>query len=319
HDAAKAGIRAAFGRLVADFAGNAAATRVTRLGYEMNACLAVTETVTNPNKWLEKPCRAFEDYAASAIARTLRGAAPLPLFTLADVYRIHRFYRVKADDERITSEAAADAFIADVWQFLEQSKAVTQPIYQQQIGTMPDAVQRTTNLNTAVAKRLAALKNATITLEPHVFNRGFRGADQVAVGMYRTDAAGSGQLVKSIRVDLAGGEDRILDFAHNPDGTLKVDEGNQAVPIFELGPIDLTNGAGTLHGVSFTIDLPERKVAEAVRDNNVGGFFYYALDVQNPDAPTPPPTPNVPFDPSVLEPSPECESIPALGVTQRLI
>src|SRR5205814_9466550 len=101
-------------------------------------------------------------------------------------------------------------------------------------------VQRTANLNAAQAKRLAALTNTRIALDPHVFNRGFRGADQVAVAMYRTDAPGSGQLVKSIRVDLAGGDDRILDVAHNPDGTLKVDEGNQAVPNFELGPIDLT-------------------------------------------------------------------------------
>ena len=124
HDAAKAGIRAAFARLVADVTGNSLASRVTRQSYVTNACLGVNEAVTNPNRWFEKPCTSFEEYAASAIARTLRGTVPLPIFTLADVFKIHRFYRVKADIEHIISEADADAFVASVWQFLEQSKAI---------------------------------------------------------------------------------------------------------------------------------------------------------------------------------------------------
>ena len=151
-------------------------------------------------------------------------------------------------------------------------------------------------------------------------NRGFRAADQVALAMYRADTAGAGQLVKSMRLDLAGGDDRILAFERNADGTLKLDEGNQAIPVFELGPIDLTTDLRTPHGVSFTIDLPEHKVAEAVRENNVGGFFYYALDVQNPALPATPATPHLPFsDPSVLDPSPECDDVPALTIRQRIL
>ena len=320
HDAAKAGIRAAFARLVADGTGNSLATRVTRQSYVTNACLGVNQAVTNPNRWFEKPCTSFEEYAASAIARTLRGTVPLSIFTLDEVFKIHRFYRVKADIEHIISEADADAFVASVSQFLEQSKAITQPIYQQQIGTAPDAAQRTANLSTADTKRQAALKTAKVALPAHVLNRGFRAADQVALAMYRADVAGSGQLVKSIRLDLAGGDDRILAFEHNADGTLKLDEGRQAIPVFELGPIDLTTDLRTPHGVSFTIDLPEHKVQEAVRENNLGGFFYYALDVQNPAVPATPATPYLPFaDPSVLDPSPECDDVPALTILQRIL
>jgi hypothetical protein len=333
HDAAKAAIRAAFARLVADPAGNQIALNVTRLSdapsifppdpgvpiYGVNACLAVSASLA-PSDWPAEPCTSFEEYAASAIARTLQGPAPLSLFTLPEVLQIYHYYLVKADKAPIADEASADTFIAGIAQFLAQAQSLTLPVYQRDIAIDPNSAQRVDNLNVAKAGITAKLTGAKVTLIPHVFDHGFRSASQVQVAMYRTDAAGSGEQVAATRVDLTGGEDQYLEFAHSGDGALSLDSGGHAIPLFVLGPIDLTTGAGTPHGVSFTIDLPERTVKEADRNNNVGGFFYYVLDTTNPVPPSTPGAPYLPLpDPSVIEPDQECGSSPSLSVSQTVL
>ena len=329
HDAAKAGIRSAFGRLIADTEGNRLALQVVRhslqasggqVVYETNACLGVSPTIADPNQWPAKPCTSFEEYAASAIARTLTGPEPLALFTLADVLQVYRFYQVKADEVRIISEAEADTFIAGVAQFLDKAKTITAPIYNQLIGNDPDVVQRTKNRSSADNARGEALQHTTVVLNPHAFSRGFQSGDQIQVALYKTDAAQTGTQVATTRVDLDGGDDRYFGFVHNPDGSLKLDTDGDPVPFFQLGPIDVTQDLGVVHGRSFTIDLPDHKMKEADRGNNVGGFFFYNLDSGNPVRPTIPSAPYVPLsDPDATKPDPECDTSPGLQLTQHVV
>jgi hypothetical protein len=322
HGAGKAAIRTAFGRLISDTAGNRIALNVARRAgpgvlagtplYQSNACLMVSST-TPPNEWLAKPCGSFEEYAASAIARTVQGPTPLSLFTLPEVLAIHRFYRVKADEERIGNDTDADAFVAGVWQFIEAAKTQTATAYNQLITIDPDRAQRGLNLTNVQNKRTDALHAASAVLHPRIFNHGFRSAEGISVGMYYADAPNSSLPGPTIiSVDLAGGDERFLDFEQDASGSAK--------PIFKLKDVDLTLDLGVPHGVSFTIDLPEHKIKEANRENNLGGFFYYVLDVNAPTPPTTPPTPYVPFsDPDVLKPDPECDDGPALAITQRVV
>jgi len=210
-------------------------------------------------------------------------------------------------------DADADAFIAKVWHFIEDAAVLTQAIYNQLIPLDPDQAQRVANASDAINKRLAALQKGSVVLHPRIFNHGFRSAEAIAVGLYYSDAPNSAlPNAKVISVDLAGGDERFLGFDHDSSG--------QPVPIFKLKDVDQTTGFGVPHGVSFTIDLPGRKMKEANRQNNLGGFFYYVLDVSAPVPPSTPPQPYVPFpDPKVLDPDAECDDGPALSITQRIL
>src|SRR5262249_933722 len=155
----------------------------------------------------EKPCSSFEEYVASAAARALR--QNLGVFTLDEVVnQAYRFFKVKSDRERIASEPAADAFIGLAAAFIANGRLLTKPIYDTRLPGDRDVTLRTQNMSTAANALDKALKQARLPLTPHVFSRGFRNGTNLRVAMYHTNAAGSGQLDKEMRVDLAGGGDR---------------------------------------------------------------------------------------------------------------
>ncbi|HEX6973115.1 MAG TPA: Ig-like domain-containing protein, partial [Vicinamibacterales bacterium] len=318
HDAGKAGIRTTMARLVADPDGNRAVLDITRDRYENDACVAVDPAVTNPRAWPSKGCSSFEEYVASVAARMLQDGRPL--FTFDDVAnRAHRFFRVKSDRERIISEQAADVFITQVAQFISQARVLTQPVYAAQLPSDPDVTLRTGNMTFAGVELGKALAKSKIPLSPRVFNQGFRNGSGLQVTMYRTDAEGTGTEVTSTRVDLNGGEERFLAFQRNADGTLALDNG-KAKPIFTLD-VDLPASGFAPHGVSFLIDVPERTMKEANRENNLGGFFYYVLDRGTGTTPSAPAAPYFPVAnrTELLKPSLECFDSPTLQITQRLM
>ncbi|HET7694175.1 MAG TPA: PKD domain-containing protein [Vicinamibacterales bacterium] len=316
HDAGKAGIRAAMARMVASPQANRILLDVTRDGYSRNACLAVVATIVYPDNWKEKPCTSFEEYIASAAARTLRGSTPVPLFSRDEVVnQIARFYKVKADLERIVTDGQADAFAATVAQFIARGKTETLPVYNQTIAGDPDSAQRTANLSQAQLNVQKALTSAKLALSPRVYNRGFRAGQNVRIGMYKSDAPGSGSLEKEIRQDVPGGDDRTISWERNSDGSLVLANG-QAVPVFSL-KVDQTAGFNQAHGVSFVIDLPDKSVKESNRQNNLGGFFYYVVDRLQPQGPATPARPHVPLPGgSLLDPDAACLAGAELSMSQ---
>ena len=318
HDAAKAGIRAAMARMVADADTNQKILTITRASYQKNACLGIQPQLPRW-RWGEKPCGSFEEYVASTAARTRPWFSPSPLFTDAQIVdEIYRFYKVKADLESIKSEQAADDFVALAATFVLKMHGETQGAYTLD-PLDPNSPQRAQNMTDAVAATDKALKEAKLTLVPHFYNIGFRNAWQVRVAMYP-----DGQAVTETVVDLAGGDHLHPVFARNDDGSFKTDPEGRLINLFVVGPVDQTAGFGLAKAVVFTIDLPGRTVKEGNRQNNVGGFFYYMLDPQSPAAPTvppqlPQPVPQPPGSPPLLDPDPECTDDAALRVSQQIL
>ena len=87
-------------------------------------------------------------------------------------------------------------------------------------------------------------------------------------------------------VFLSGGTEQQLEFKRLPNGELELDDKGKKIGIFYVKDIDQTQDAGEARRVAFSIDLPERSVKEAYRENNIGGFFWYVLDTQTAQPPT---------------------------------
>ena len=313
HDAGKAGIRAALGGMLADQLANRIVLDISREQYDSTGCLAIRAQLSDPNAWSEKPCRSFEEYVASAAAKTLRGWTPLTLFTRdVVVHGINRFFRVKSDLEPIASEADANEVIASAAKFIDTTKAATETIFNLTVGQDPDGQQRMQNVGNARQKTDKALKEAHLQPVPHLYNRGFVMGRQLRVAMYADS-----QLLKESAMDLAGGENLYPKYERNPDGSLKLDPDNKPIPLYDVGPIDQAANLGQPKPIAYTIDLPDATMKEANRANNVGGFYYYTLNVNSP---APPQTPAQPPPPVLVPgPNPECEDGPVLRITQQIV
>ncbi|MEO6666901.1 MAG: hypothetical protein ABIO65_09040, partial [Nitrospiria bacterium] len=346
HDAGKAGIRAAMARMVADPAANKRLLGHGRSSYSILACYDVIPAVA-PDQWNRKGCTSSEEFVAGgAISEYLTRAALVEpvLFTLDEILAIHRFYRMKADREQPANETDADNFIAAVARFIQKVQVDTKPVYDGQIGSDPNSAQRVANMTKAKNKILKATKEGSLHVVPRVFNVGFKDGDFVKLAMYRdVDAPNTGALVKEIRLDVPASSERFLRY----EGDLAPVAGEDASPaertfldlsrtasadrdkFFVLGEtpaganpfIALDTDLGQPHGVAFTIDLPEHKVKEANRQNNLGGFFYYVLDWQNPGLVVPstapkPPLPMPDPDGNLLQPDPACDDAAKLTVIQ---
>ncbi|MCU0255685.1 MAG: Ig-like domain-containing protein, partial [Vicinamibacterales bacterium] len=252
HDAGKAGIRATLARMVADGAGSAFVLDVTRDAYDTSACRAITPLVSDPTQWAPKPCGSFEEYVASAAARSLVAVPALNLFTKAQVLNeVHRFFRVKSDLERIGSDTQADEFIRSVHHFVARVLAATEPAF----GGEPDQARRQQNVDDARAKTLAALAATKVHVVPVASNRGFRGGNDLLVQFFEQTPGGQAARKGETRVSLAGGDRQELAFVRRPDGSIETDAEGRAVPLFTLGPVDVRQQPGQLGHVAFTIDL----------------------------------------------------------------
>ena len=309
HTGGKAGIRAAAARMVADPQANARFMALTRntltsgdpysISMEGNACLFAMPDVDS-QYWPNKPCDSLEEYIASAAARTRRpwkDQPPLALFSEADVNMIHRFYRVKSDQEIITDDFAASQFAATVIRFVMRVQQETRPAYDAYMNgaqiTADERTQRIYNMNLKARELEVAFKKPELHVVPRVANTAFTDANGVLVKMYANGAPATYKNKKGVvktlemRVDLSGGDRLHLEFERDANGFETRDGKGKRTKFFML-PVDQSKNIRVPQTVSFTLDLPDRSVSEADRLDNVGGFFYWIMDKDNPD-PTPPP------------------------------
>jgi pimeloyl-ACP methyl ester carboxylesterase len=356
HDVAKAGIRAAMGRLVADREANRRLVQLTsRSDYRSPAgCLDMDDPANvAPSSWPPAKCTSFEQYVASAAA-TVSASMPAPLFNVADLNLIARFYRVKSDKEELPGEAAADAFVRDAADFITRAVIQTQPVYAATVNVdAATAGTRLANMGALVGpagilspggvggKLKKALEHGSLHVVPRFFNQGFREADHLLAVMYRkVDSGSSPTEVKSLRVTLAGGESRHLRYVETAtpiDEDVTTDERNlndlargEKSPrqkAFVLGDgtaanpfVDQQKELGVAHGVAVTIDLPSlsgekaRTMKERDRINNFTGFSYYVLDTTGTVVPNPPLVPILPLSAGDLAGDAECTEAPALQI-----
>ena len=319
HKSGKAGIRAAMARMVADPLGNKRAVGLGRaqvepgnadsLAMDVNACLFYMPEV-DPRFWPSKPCDSLEEWIASAAARTLRpwkDQPPLSIFSESDVQLIHRFYRIKSDQEVITSDNEATRFVAQTADFINRVLEETEPAYNAAMAS-PDMdpeerKQRASNMRLKEEELEKQLRKKLILhIIPRVTNAAHKDADQVLVKMYHNgvpatrkvkgqDGTSTNEPLET-RLDLSGGDRVYLPWQRDENGFEYRDAKGKRVKFFELGPIDHDKDHRVVKPVSFVLDLPEKKVNEAVRTDNVTGFFYWLIDRKNPiekDNPTPPP------------------------------
>jgi hypothetical protein len=349
-DASNAVLRAALARMVADPQANAIVLNVRRTtrspgtqpAFSDRACLSIEDDT--PASWTPKPCAAFEEYIASLAGLTVQ--ANLTLFGPDEVANlIHKSWRLVGGIDPITEEddpdRFADRFISDISKFIggiagdvdpqEGAILATREVYEQRID-VPDApavapdrtpAKRRENLLAVHQKILAASKNRSLPIVPHVSNKGAAGASQVQLRMFRGEGPGPGQPAEGtaapLRVDLDPNDEKFLTAQFVLGDTAACEANPQGARCAANAPFDL-NPADP-KWVAFTLDLPEKKTKEANRENNVGGFFYYVLDRINPIVPFVPdkiplPLPDPHLD--MLKGDDECEAVPELEVSQSI-
>lgn len=296
-------------------------------------------------EWDATRCGSMEEYAASTAIRTLTLPPAERPFTLEEVKNIITLYRIKADLETVTTDAEGDALIAMAIRFVNKVRQDTYPIYAQEVeaetSTDPKRAQRMANLDYAEGAKddqgnrgggriKKFLEEAKLELVPHVYNRSFRNAPGVKLRMH---LAKPGQNVASpycgtekepledcaFQLNVAGGEHVYPAWRRKADDTLLLsDESSLAIPIFKL-EYNVRADQNKSGHVAFTIDLQERTIKEAFRENNLGGFRYRILPLdghvnigpQQTDIPSP-------YNANAFAPDPECLAAPALTLTQSM-
>jgi pimeloyl-ACP methyl ester carboxylesterase len=226
HDVAKAGVRAALARMVADdYAAQIVLETSRSVFRSFDGCVTVLlagegPTADDPATWPNEPCWSFEQYITAVAARDLQRRGAGAVFSLPEVRLIHRFFRVKSDkpDLALESDEEADRFIQDTYAFIKKVQAETVLVYLREIEDLEargesgraEAAQRQSNVDYALDKLAHALVNGSIHVVPRVFNSGQRHAGVVSVQMYRQVGTYTGTLVRSELVELPAGASRAL-------------------------------------------------------------------------------------------------------------
>ena len=305
HKVAKAGIRAVLALIIANDEGNKLAVNFE---CDVPPCVDVSQS-DSPYAWeRDVPCESFAHYIASIAARMVRDHPEENLFTPEEIQDIiFRFYRIKSGDEEITTEEEAVEFITEAVQFVEAVKNQTITIYNQTIGIDPRKSQRNDNMSYVENKINEYTSNGKKHIIPRFFNKGTSTDEDLYARMYM-----DGQEQKYENIIVEGGDYIHLDTRKDPppdnddpDVLLKP---RKNVPVFSLNvdQSDPKNG-----WVNFFIDIPDRKVQEADRENNWARVFYYILDPDNPYIPSLPQEPELeetigePED-DLLEAAPVC-------------
>jgi hypothetical protein len=343
HNAAKAAIRAATGRLLANPAGNALFLDTSRARYRAEGgCLTGAENPANPPSPAElfpKPCDSFEEHIAStAIREYLAGTLErLPIFTGDELARIFQFYRIKEDvacsapacQTEITSEEDANRFVADALRFIDEGVVRNPDVlaaYEAVIGQPgSEAAKRQSNRDRADGGRAEAEATATYTIEARVFNDNALELRDIPLTMYPQPPPAEGPPVISYPVPRIVGRsspptgeihdprwtDTIVDLRRDYYGVPIPDpETEKPQPVYEW---DIN--ANEQHFAWFVLD-PDNQVNECTNADNASGVIAYPIDMDNPGSiPDLGSVPGPPVTPPDIPPS--CVStVPSLQVTK---
>jgi pimeloyl-ACP methyl ester carboxylesterase len=296
HDAAKAGIRAVFGKLLATTEGNRLMLAATRADYDSpEGCLTGSsdpDTVADTSEITLKRCEGFEEYVASQAIRAVRegvrdASTGMPIFSEADALQAYEFYRRKADVGRqITEELDANEFITRTMQFLTRMKDddVINDVYARTLDGFADASKRHANFDRCtqgITDYSPGGTNFKIKAPMRLFNDGYGVPFGSELVFYQDGVV---KERREVTPPLTGGSEYFL----KKDGERK---------LFSTK----AQSGNAPHSLQFRLD-PANDVTEYDKANNLDGFWYYVLDGRNAQ---PPATPNAkarPEPPSVDAP-----------------
>jgi transglutaminase-like putative cysteine protease len=328
HDAAKAGIRAAMGRLVADADGNKLLF-ISRKAYQSaGGCSTGTENPSRPRAPLElfpKRCDSFEEHIASVAVESLRQR--LPIFTPVEVELIYQFYRIKGDapcaardcNTQITKKEDANAFVAAALAFIQGVSGRTKGVYDEIIASGRDerAAQRLQNAEDAERKRADLAKKALRHIKDRVLNDNALAADSVLLDVLLDMYSDANP---TPRTDIPWKRYSIPKIGSLTDTIVDVvrDVNDQPIPDAHGRPQKVFTPevpADALKFVSFRLD-PDDKIRECNKQDNFVWFFTYPLDPANPRVVPEPPTP-APPNPLPTPPA-ECteKPVPSIQLTK---
>lgn len=170
-------------------------------------------------------------------------------------------------------------------------------------ATTPRAVVRHCNERIVLERLEDAQQQVRKPLAVRALNLGANTINGLEVTLYDGDGVDqqSYDVMHVHPLSLRSGEMRVLDVQLNLE-----DARNQ--PIFNV-PFEMeAMPARTPFARVFMLDSPNR-VPEANRLDNVAGFFYYKLDLENPSVPA---TADAPVPPGDVTPDPNCVAQPRL-------
>ena len=164
-------------------------------------------------------------------------------------------------------------------------------------ATTPRAVVRHCNERIVLARIEAAQQKVRKPLAVRALNLGANPINGLAVTLYGGDGVNQQDyhVLQVHPLSLMSGEIRVLDVELNL-------ENGRNEPIFDVLFDMQTLPSRTPFARVFMLDSPNR-VPEANRLDNVAGFFYYKLDLDNPSVPA---TPESPAPPDDVSPDPNC-------------
>ena len=287
-----AALKTALARIIANEEGNRflAFQADTYKGFGLGI---TTHDSLDPAEW--EPtlfCNSFEHWVASMAARTVQ--ENLGIFTIEEIIgEVYAFQKVADGEKQFSTAEEANAFIAMAYQFIQDvTSGFVWSIYQAKLLDDPNQEQRSSNMAALEANIIALQQNGRKEIKPRLVNTGPENADDTWVRMYETpDSSGSSTMTTEKQLDLNAGSER------HPPGDA-----------FVLENIQQTD-TGVNGWCSFLVDIPEKTVREADRENNWINLFFYVLDPADPVVPPLPAEPDLPVeDPHAgpLEGDPAC-------------
>ncbi len=261
HKVGKAGIRAVYGRLLANRATNRRVVTVSRKSYESpfgcytdfdftNLQSGPDETLTNLDtdfRW--KRCESFEEYVASQALLSVRDG--LGVLSKADAIRAYEMFRVKSDvGPPIDEETEANEFVVEAMDLVERIRTDAEVVaHHQTRSEYSDGATRTINFNVC-GNAIADARTAPFKVPLRVANQGYGSVFGLDVRAFQ-----NGNPTEQVSLALGAGEDRFF-----PKASFQFPRGLQAV-----------------HQVQFVAD-PENAITEYDKENNFDGLTFYYLD-----------------------------------------
>lgn len=276
HKAAKAGIRAFYGKLLGSERGNRLIVATSRGDYNsQDGCLTAhdkPDEVTSVDEFSLKRCESFEEYIASRGLVSVRDG--LGLVTEEEALLGYEMFRRKSDvGSQIADEATANKFIVDVMRFIRkmQDDTALQAFYDESVKGFTDGVSRAKSLGECSSKHLKDFRaedgaaKLKLKIPGRIYNGGFVGLTGIDLTLHHDGAEAVSQSMQ-----LAPGESRFFEKAFTVKPKLK-----------------------GVHKLQFSVDGEDR-FAEYDEANNVDGLHYYILYPEGGGAPpqTPAPRPD---------------------------